>query len=359
MKYKKKFIISGVLFLLGMLAEICALNVAGFADWYTQHIYSALVASVGRFFGAFSFSVTELLLYFLLLLFLITFLLTLVKAVRLKKKRQLLLPFFGNVAVVCAVLFLLYVGHCGINYGRRSFAAQEQLISQTTLTTGELTVTCLWLTQEVNTLSDQVERNEAAQMLLPENVPEAARTTMQNLAEHYPSLAGYYPLPKAVSFAPLLSYQGLGGVYAPFTIEANYNGAMPAYCIPFTACHELSHLRGFMREDEANYIAFLACTNANDTNFRYSGYLNAWSYCMSTLERQDAVQYGRVRALLHSDVRADLHAGRLFWHRYEGRISQLSERINDTYLKANGSADGTNSYNRMVNLVVAHYLAVN
>ena len=39
---------------------------------------------------------------------------------------------------------------------------------------------------------------------------------------------------------------------------------MVSYNLPFTTCHELSHLRGFMQEEEANFIGFLACVNADD-----------------------------------------------------------------------------------------------
>ena len=67
------------------------------------------------------------------------------------------------------------------------------------------------------------------------------------LGEQYPQLAGYYPKPKPVLFSRLLSIQQLSGIYSPFTVEANYNAEMTPYNIPHTACHELSHLRGFMR----------------------------------------------------------------------------------------------------------------
>jgi len=42
----------------------------------------------------------------------------------------------------------------------------------------------------------------------------------------------------------------------PFTFEANVNVDIPPYQIPSTMLHELSHLRGFMREDEANFISY-------------------------------------------------------------------------------------------------------
>ena len=54
----------------------------------------------------------------------------------------------------------------------------------------------------------------------------------------YEVLSGCYPKPKGLLFPWILSIQNLTGVYSPFTVEANYNTEMPAYNIPFTACHE-------------------------------------------------------------------------------------------------------------------------
>ena len=77
---------------------------------------------------------------------------------------------------------------------------------------------------------------------------------MFSLGATYPELSGYYPQPKGLLFPAFLSVQNLSGIYSPFTIEANYNSAMVSYNLPFTICHELSHLRGFMQEEEANFI---------------------------------------------------------------------------------------------------------
>ena len=35
--------------------------------------------------------------------------------------------------------------------------------------------------------------------------------------------------------------------------------------------HEQTHLRGFMNEAEANFVAYLACENSSDPYFEYSG----------------------------------------------------------------------------------------
>ena len=106
---------------------------------------------------------------------------------------------------------------------------------------------------------------------------------MFSLGATYPELSGYYPQPKGLLFPAFLSVQNLSGIYSPFTIEANYNSAMVSYNLPFTICHELSHLRGFMQEEEANFIAYLASSQSDYKEFQYSGSLMGWIYCMNVL----------------------------------------------------------------------------
>ena len=198
-------------------------------------------------------------------------------------------------------------------------------------------------------------RDAGGVMVLGAREGEGAVEAMQGLAEKFPSLEGYYPQPKKLIVSEILSYQGLTGIYSPFTVEANYNGDMIAYNIPFTACHELSHLSGFMQEEEANFIAFLACIRSDRADFQYSGYLSGWVYCMNALYRADRESWQEVRLLLDEAAEPDLEANTEFWDAYEGGISKTADKINDTYLKVNGQADGVQSYSRMVDLIVAYF----
>ena len=207
----------------------------------------------------------------------------------------------------------------------------------------------------MNTISGEVDRDSSGVMTLEAPEGEGAVEAVHGLAEEFPALEGYYPQPKKLLLSEFLSYQGLTGIYSPFTVEANYNGDMTAYNIPFTTCHELSHLRGFMQEEEANFIAFLACIQSDRTDFRYSGYLSGWVYCMNALYRAGHESWQEVRLLLAEEAEADLEANSAFWDAYEGRISEAADKINDTYLKANGQADGVKSYSRMVDLIVAYF----
>ena len=178
---------------------------------------------------------------------------------------------------------------------------------------------------------------------------------MKGLADEYPQCKSWYPYPKPLIHPRLLSVQQLTGVYSPFTVEANYNSEIPAYNIPHTICHELSHLKGYMREDEANFIGYLACTGSESRSFRYSGYLTGWVYAGNALAKADYDGFIELYKKLDEKARNDLEENNVFWDRFEGKTAEVSTKVNDTYLKAHSQTDGVLSYGRMVDLMLADY----
>lgn len=323
----------------------------GFANFYSTTIYPFWVNTLGRFSNFFPFSLVSLLLYLLLLYIL------LLGILNIHNKKFHFQNSIKNVLLFAVTLFTIYVLTCGINYGRESFADAYEL-ETTSYSVSDLEAVCHILTKDVNKFSTQVSRNKSGVMILDNSIKSNFNTSsisaMKNLGRTYPLLRGYYPSPKAVWPSWLLSYQNLTGVYSPFTVEANYNTDMGDYNIPFTACHELSHLRGFMQEDEANFIAYLACTHSDNPNFAYSGALLGWIYCTNELKAYDYDTYQKLYASLNTNVVADLESNNEFWTSYEGPLSDVAEKVNDTYLKANQQTDGIKSYNRVVDLIVAY-----
>ena len=180
---------------------------------------------------------------------------------------------------------------------------------------------------------------------------------MEKLGTIYPSLDGYYPRPKGLINSRPFSNMGVTGIYSPFTIEANYNSEMTAYNLPFTACHELSHLRGFMNESEANFIAFLACINSENAAFQRSGYMLAWTYAGNQLYKVDREAFNRLRTSLPDDVKKELDENNQFWDTYETKASEVQDSVNDAYLKQHGIAEGIQSYGRVVGLMLAWFAA--
>ena len=345
-KVRNRLAAAVILLALSVGLMVISARQPGFAQWYSVYIYPLAVTTLGRISGWLPFSVSEIGIYILLL----AFLATLVRMI-LARSRTAAARWLSGVLLAVGILAFLYTACCGINYHRRSFSAEEGIVTYD-YNADALREICIWLTDEVNERADRVSRDDDGVMEL--NAPEqsGAVEAMRRLAEEFPSLEGYYPRPKELIVSEILSYQGLTGIYLPFTVEANYNGDMTAYNKPFTACHELSHLRGFMQEQEANFIAFLACISSGRPDFQYSGYLSGWVYCMNALYRAD---YESWQALLDEEAEPDLSSNNAFWDRYEGMISETSERINDTYLKVNGQSDGVQSYDRMVDLIVAYF----
>lgn len=392
---EKRLIASCIFLAAAGILLVCARQIPGFAEWYAVHIYQKLTAAVGRVTGLAPFSIVEIGLYVLLILLPVTGVCAVVKSIRFGHGGENALGWGSGVFLTASVLLFLYMTNCGVNYQRESFSEKSGLAAKQ-YTAEELKTVCLWLTEEVNGLAGQVERSDSGTMILAmpadesrENdtgaagemsapgsrnitgdadrerqAAEEGRTlqvlgdragqAMKKLAKEYPDLNGYYPHPKPVWISEILSYQNLSGVYSPFTIEANFNADMIDYNIPFTMCHELSHLRGFMQEEEANFIAFLACIGSGKQDFEYSGYLTGWVYCMNALRRTDAEEWQAVREELDEAAEADLRENSRFWDSYDGAVAEVSDKVNDTYLKANGQSDGVKSYGRMVDLIIAY-----
>lgn len=326
-----------------------------FAQWYSENVYSVWVGSIGRISGVFPCSLSELLLYLLLLWLAVTGAVRINRAIRKKEEKAVLYSWLWSAFLLAAVLFCLYVINCGINYQRASFSESSGILIRE-YSKEELKKVCLKLTDEVNALSSEVKRDKNGIMKMDAEAGERAAAAMEKLGNTYGVLSGYYPKPKGLLVPWILSVQNLSGIYSPFTVEANYNSGMTDYNVPFTMCHELSHLRGFMQEQEANFIAFLSCGSSGERDFCYSGKLMGWIYCMNVLRKADYDAWEEVRVGLLPEIEADLDANHEFWAGYDGRIAEVSNQLNNTYLKANGQADGVKSYDKMVDLIVAYYI---
>ena len=76
---------------------------------------------------------------------------------------------------------------------------------------------------------------------------------------------------------------------------------------------------------------------------------------MNVLYDADYDIWQEVRETLCEEAEADLAANREFWAAYDGRVAEVANQVNDSYLKANGQEQGVESYDRMVDLIVVWY----
>ena len=338
----------------GMLL-LAARRADGFAQWYAMNVYPLLVGTIGRLSGIFPFSVAEKLCFLLPVLVIADLIISVIR----KKIGGALLRF----VLLGSILLFLYSACCGVNYYSDPHVSKE-LIEKNEITEADLEDFC-------NYVADQLNENNSDNNFIIDNIAENADSGTYN----YPSdaeltekavsamqsvgderLDGYYPHPKMLSnLAGFFSSMGVTGIYSPFTVEANVNGEIPGMQKPFTACHELSHLRGFMNEGEANYIGWLACIHSDDEAFRRSGWIIAYSYAGNALYKADPDLFEELRKKVPDSVIRELKDNHEFWDAHMTEAAEVQDKVNDAYLKSNGLEDGVESYGKVLTLMLIWY----
>lgn len=344
-------------FLLSLILTLLAKNVTGFAEWYSTSVYPFFVGTVGRISSVLPFSLCEILLYAVIILAAVGIIFTVIHFIKGNGRRKKLMMRVLAVVVCFAVsVFMVFTLFCGINYSRTPFSAVSGFTVET-YTAQELADLCVYILKNANDAAQKIETDEALTVQLDGkiNLDEECKKAMNLLGEKYNSLSGFYPNAKAVIASEGMSYMRILGMYTPFTIEANYNANAPDFAKPFTVCHELSHLKGFMREDEANFIAYLACTGSDNVYLQYAGWVYALIYAANALySAAGADIYNELMSYADEKIIAELSANSAYWKKYETPVATVATSVNDTYLKSQGQSDGKKSYGRFVDLMISY-----
>jgi hypothetical protein len=355
------------LILTGMLLLPAALVLNWAAGFYPALVEKAYSTGLNRVIiqlisvasGLFPFSLGEILgLALLSGLFLYIF----IKMYRIKKgasPKPRLPVLLMRLLALLGLVYFLFIFLWGLNYQRLSF---EELagLSIRPAEPAELLEVSQGLLRRASHLRSTLHQDARGVMYLQqgkEGALERAEAGYEAAASIYPQLGGIYGRPKGVLLSEYMSFLGLSGVYNPFTGEANLNMAFPDALMPATVCHEMAHQRGFAREDEANYIAYLTCNYHPDREFQYSGTLLALLHVMTALQSSCPEQYRELEKQVNPEIRADLAEYLAYWRRHQGPAADFSSRLNDLFLKSNRQSDGIKSYNRMVELLLAEHRA--
>lgn len=263
-----------------------------------------------------------------------------------------------SVLAVITLLLTSYIYTLGVGYHTTQVSDKIGIEDRSDITAEELYATVLTVVEEINAIAPTLDFLDG-ETRMPYSVNELSERLVlayDALVAEYPILTNYPSRVKPVYFSTVMSDLGISGIYSFFTGEANVNIEYPDYCLPFTAAHEMAHQRGICRENEANFVAFLAAIRSDDGYIRYSGYLNAYEYLASALYSADPDLYYGARDLLDERAISDMRAASAVYNKHKDSIlGKINDRVNDAYLKANGT-DGIVSYGYVVRLVV-EYLA--
>ncbi|MCI8649236.1 MAG: DUF3810 domain-containing protein [Anaerotruncus sp.] len=334
-----------------LLSEFAARNPMLTEQFYSSSIYLVLAYVLGAITSLLPFSLMELGICTAIIVIPILLVQILRKKICIPWQKLL----FWAIHAGC-ILTLVFVLICGLNYHRPEFATFSGLEVQES-STEELEALCMELAKQANFWRAKLGPMEQVTQLpfSDRSLMVLAKQCFGELSEDYTVLPKLPITPKPVLNSWWMSVIQITGIFSPWTYEANVNIAAPDYSIPATACHELAHTRGFMREDEANFIAYLACQKSKSNLFQYSGVMLALVHANNRLYDADYDAFLRVYEQMCEGVRLDFSDNNAYWAQFEGPIAEVSDAVNDTYLKVNHQNDGVQSYGRMVDLLLADY----
>ncbi len=362
-KYLVQYIIIAVILSACVVLFAISRRSAAFADGYRNKVFPKLQAVFGRISGALPFSLGELMIMIALLGGISFIAVYVILMIRKKDRRR-------KISVVCSLIVLWIVTfvmltetlNCIIMYRCSSFASVYG-IGEEKFTADELYSLAMTITEKCNEAEALIERDENGNMLITCDVYAESKAAMLNISSEYPTLSGYYPDPKGILCSGVMTHFDLLGIYFPFSLEANYNKDMYNSELPETICHEFAHLKGWIKEDEANFISYLACIESGSPELVYSGYMSALSYLRSKVYHEASVSDEDKAALFsaaNDNVVHDLvEKGRIFREAKETKLgtamSVVSNKAMETSLRLNGVSDGVKSYGRFVDLLLNYY----
>lgn len=341
------------IFLLCLALHFLSEVSTSFADLMNDTVCAAFRGGIGKLFDFLPFSVFEILVI-LIPVFVILLIVFAVRAFRSQNGIRFLLTVLSLVLIVSSE----YILALSISYNTTP-TYKKMDIEIVKVNKENLYESFSILRDEVNSLCDEIEYidGESCANLSGRELGDKITSAFSALNERNYVLNEFSTRPKNVYFGEAMSYLSLLGIYTFYTGEANVNSLYPDYDKVFCSAHEMSHQRGVMREDEANFMAYAALSESEDPYLRYSAALSMLEYIGSALYRTDKKLYNEAMSTLDSRAKGDIRASNAVSREYSDTIfSDISNFMNDLFLKSNGTA-GVVSYGMVVRIAVSYICA--
>ena len=312
-------------------------------------------AAAGRFYSLVRFSAAEW-IFVLWILMAGCFIAQLVIHIRDRRSFEGWYRWMVSVLAMAFTIFGLFSLWWGVLYYSDSFIVQSGL-SRRPISADELESVTAYFARTADEYAVKVERDDRGIFTADlDGLFDHSQVLYHPLEKEYPCLTGPELRAKPAVFSRLMSYLNNTGYFCPYTAEANVNTDCTMALIPATIAHELAHQRGVAREDEANYVAVLACMADDDAAYIYSGALMAYIYLGNALHDTDYEAWLTVYNGLSEEVRRDLSDHNAYWDRFDTPVADASDKIYEGFLKTYGDDRGMRSYDACVDLLVVRYL---
>lgn len=365
--HRARYLVPVLLLLISLALNLAAWKSTAFSDWFTDRIFPVYASLFGHLTSPAPFSLGERLLI-VGVSWLAALLLATILLLFLRKRsgcRRFAKGFWTATLWVVSLVLLVQTFGCLIQYHCTPLENALPGYGKT-YTLEDLADLRDYVVKTCNTMAQEMPRDADGKVTYAGGeaaMQKEAGKSVQALSAAYPRLGGYQVTPKPLTFSAFVSQQYMQGYYFPFSMEANYNELMEIMNKPFTMCHELSHTHGYIYEDDANFLAFLACTESDDPVFQYSGWLGILNYVDNAFYENAGKTVYRQHVSISDTVSSDNQfLSDETWKLVEGEsaldtdtVKQAADTYVDTTLKANGVSSGKISYTHVVALLLEYF----
>ncbi|RYZ00381.1 MAG: DUF3810 domain-containing protein [Chitinophagaceae bacterium] len=340
-----------VLLLLVVLLKLFAADAGRVERYYSQGLYPAFSRVLRGALGPLPFSLGDL-LYFAAGAALAFGLFRLLRAGFRRRLRAGWRPVL-TAAKTLLVVYLVFQTFWGLNYSRLGIARQLDLHAAPG-DTARLETLARLLQARLCTWGDRVDSIRRLRLGHNDSLFAGTVATYEHTARRFPFLRYRNPSLKPSMYSAVGHYFGFTGYYNPFSGEAQVNTAVPVFLRPFVACHEVGHQLGYGKENEANFVGFLAARQSDDPEFRYSAYYEMYLYTLRELRQSDPLTAFALRRTAHPQVRKDYRAYLVYLQSTRNLVEPLVSRVYDQYLRLNQQAHGIETYDEVVLWLLAY-----
>lgn len=271
-KLSKYWKIVLILAIITLIINILA-RIRPVCDFYVNNIFRIITTPYMWFTGLFKFSLGSVFLLLGLIIIIVAIILAILLIfLKNSKFKKFSVIYFKSMLVIILITGLLMSLNCSALYRCSRIDNNEEYTLQ------DLKDVYNILIEKCNECAVKIDRYGNGEVYYDKDMDELIHKAVKKMSETNRRYRGYTPDAKPFLFKKTWYQANLLGQYFPFSMEANYSDYMNDITKAPTICHELSHLKGYIYEDEANYIAFLTCVESGDEFLEYAGYVFALSY---------------------------------------------------------------------------------
>lgn len=268
-----------------------------------------------------------------------------------KRKFKLFFNRLGNFVGTILALFLFCFGYMYLDKGYAERAGLTDYPDTVDIVSHY--VDAMQRTSKIR--ASLIAAGDTSSIVEIEEIPsiEEIQSWVGSILDAYP--AKTVPI-KLVQFKPrgTLRRLSISGIYNPFTGEANVDAALPNIQNIYVCAHEMAHAHGITSEAEANFVAYLACLRSGNKMAEYAAEYALWRQIAGEVNK---TQPKEIREQLVQQIPIGLQRDRqaiiAAYYAHKAYFPQVTNTLNDTYLRVQGIEAGADDYDGFLKIYLA------